>query len=148
MLTPHAHLQIAFFLRQLIGWWFFMLGYFKVFLVPGGVSQFTQNGFVDSYADSFLPAWSLHIAGYFDALGEVGCGAMLILGLGVRPATWILMAILVMVTFGHQINNPTYPLGDHVLGPAIGLVGIAILAGSRDRLALDRLILPKDKPEA
>jgi len=135
-------MQISFFLRQLTGFWFFMLGRWKLFELPGGAKTVADQFFVDAYKDSFLPGWSLHIAGWFDPLAEFLCGILLIVGLGVRPATWVLMGLLVMVTFGHQIKEPTYSMAEHVFPAAIGLVAIAALAGPKDVLTIDTLLRP------
>lgn len=140
-LPRHAHMQIAFFLRQLTGFWFFMLGRSKLFQ-PGGAQAFVDKFFVERYEDSFLPLWSLRMAGWFDPFAEFICGILLILGLGVRPATWVLMGLLVMVMFGHQINEPTYSIAEHVFPAAIGLIGVAWLAGPRDLLSLDTVFRP------
>jgi uncharacterized membrane protein YphA (DoxX/SURF4 family) len=142
-LPRHAHMQIAFFLRQLTGFWFFMLGRWKLFDLPGGARTVADQFFVGKYGDSFLPVWSLRAAGWFDPYAEFICGILLIIGLGVRPATWMLMGLLVMVTFGHMIDEPiTYSMTKHIFPAAIGLIGIAWLAGPRDLLSLDTAIRP------
>ncbi len=150
--TPLAHVQVVFFLRQLIGFWFFMLGRWKVFDAheENGANMIVEM-FRDHKAGTWIPEWMLVAGGYFDMYAEFLCGLMLIFGLGVRAATWILMALLVMVTFGHQAQNATYGLGDHVMPAALGLVGIAILAGPGDKISLDhalRILLNKRKPSA
>ena len=145
-----AHLQTAFFLRQLVGFWFMMLGRWKLFELEGGAKAVAEQFFVGGHQDSFLPVWSLRLAGWFDPICEFACGALLILGLGVRYATWPLMFLLVMVTFGHQINEPTYSLSGHVWPPAAGLIAIVWLSGEKDVLSLDHLIrrlLPKKKAQ-
>ncbi|RMH27832.1 MAG: DoxX family membrane protein [Planctomycetota bacterium] len=141
-LSRTAHLQIAFFLRQLGGWWFFMLGRWKLFELDGGARAVAERFFVEPYQDTFLPVWALRAAGWFDPLAEFACGLMLIFGVGVRPATWVLMGLLVMVTFGHQLKEPTYALSDHVLPAALLLIGIAALAGPKDALTLGALARP------
>ena len=67
---------------------------------------------------------------------------MLIFGLGVRLATWVLMGLLVMVTFGHQLKDATYGLGEYVLPAALLLIGIAALTGPKDVLTFDVFIRP------
>jgi len=52
------------------------------------------------------------------------------------------MGLLVMVTFGHMIDKPTYSMAEHIFPAAIGLIGIAWLAGPRDLLSLDTAIGP------
>ncbi len=146
MLSKHAHIQIAFFSRQLVGWWFFMLGRWKLFELEGGAKTVAEQFFVGQYQDSFLPGWSLRIAGYFDPWAEFLGGICLIIGLGVRAWTWVLMGLLVMVTFGHQIKEATYAIDAHVLPAALLLIIVAALAGPKDLLCLDRVVerfLPK-----
>lgn len=141
-LSRSAHLQIAFFTRQLAGWWFFMLGRWKLFELDGGARSVAGRFFVGQYEDTFLPIWSLRAAGWFDPIAEFICGLMLILGVGVRLATWILMGLLVMVTFGHQLKEATYSLSGHVLPAALLLVAVAALAGPRDVLTIDFFLRP------
>lgn len=141
-LPRHAHMQIAFFLRQLTGFWFFMLGRWKLFELPGGARTVADQFFVGAYKDSILPVWSLRTVGWVDPFVEFVCGLLLIFGLGVRPATWFLMGLLVMVTFGHQLKEPTYSMAEHVLPAAIGLIGVAALAGPKDVLTIDFLLRP------
>lgn len=141
-LSRSAHLQIAFFLRQLTGFWFFMVGRWKIFDLPGGARTVADQFFVDAYRDTFLPVWALRAAGWVDPFAELICGAMLIIGFGVRPATWILMGLLVMVTFGHQLKEPTYSLAEHVFPAALGLIGVAALAGPKDAITLDFIFRP------
>lgn len=136
-LTRAAHMQIAFFSRVLVGLWFFMLGRWKVFGFEGGPGAFANQVFVEAYADTFLPAALLRLAGWMTPLAELICGLCLVLGLFTRTATWILMGLLVMVTFGHQLKEPTYSLAGHVLPAAVGLAAIAALAGPNDVLSLD-----------
>lgn len=70
------------FAREALGLIFFMAGVWKVFeLTPFGHAH---RYFVDSYADSFLPARSLWATGVTVPIVELVAGALLILGLRVR----------------------------------------------------------------
>jgi len=140
MLSRHAHIQVAFFSRQLAGWWFFMLGRWKLFELDGGAHTVAEQFFVGQYKESFLPGWSLRMAGYFDPWAEFLGGLCLIIGLGVRVWSWTLMGLLVMVTFGHQLKDATYGMGEHVLPAALLLIIVAALAGPKDLLCLDRAL--------
>lgn len=138
LITPLGHAQAVFFLRQLVGWRFFMLGRFKLF--DAGTASIVEDAFVKGYAGSWIPEWALRLGGYFDVYAEYLCGLLLIVGFQVRLAVWLLMALLVMVTFGHQIKEPTFAMGPRVFPPAMGLVGIALLfSPQRDVLSIDAL---------
>ena len=115
-----------------------MLGRFKLF--DAGTASIVEDAFVKGYADSWIPEWALRLGGNFDVYAEYFCGLMLIVGFQVRLAVWLLMALLVMVTFGHQIKEPTFAMGPRVFPPAMGLVGIALLySRERDVLSIDAL---------
>ena len=74
----------VFFSRQLLGFIFFMAGVFKVFQM--GPLAHAQNLFVEPYADTFLPAWSLWFTGWLVPIVELIAGGLLILGLRIRDA--------------------------------------------------------------
>ncbi|MBA4039091.1 MAG: hypothetical protein C0468_01950 [Planctomyces sp.] len=138
LISPVGHAQAVFFLRQLVGWWFFMLGRFKLF--DAGTAAIVEEAFVKGYSGGWIPEFALRLGGYFDVYAEFLCGLMLILGFRVRLAVWLLMALLVMVTFGHQVKEATFAMGPRVFPPAMGLVGIALLyTPARDVLSVDAL---------
>ena len=66
------------FARGVLGLIFFMAGVYKVFsLTPVGHAH---KWFVDPYADTFLPAWSLWATGLTIPLVELVGGALVLIG--------------------------------------------------------------------
>ncbi len=55
--SPDARALAAFLARAIVGLTFFMAGWWKVFTV--GAVTHAQSGFVEPYADTWLPAWAL-----------------------------------------------------------------------------------------
>ena len=71
-----------FFARGVLGLICFMAGVYKVFaLTPVGHAH---KWFVDPYADTFLPMWSLWVAGVTIPVVELVAGALLLVGWRVR----------------------------------------------------------------
>lgn len=96
--------------------------------------------FVDPYADTFLPAWSLWAAGVTVPIVELVAGALLILGLRVRAALIALGFVLLVVTFGHLLKEPLYEFHTHVIPRLALLLLVLLLPREEDRFSLDRLI--------
>jgi len=84
----------AFALRVLSGGLFIAHGLMKVFIftIPGTVGYFESLG---------LPA----AVAYLTMLAEIGGGAALVLGLGVRPVSVALIAVLLGATWVHSGNG-------------------------------------------
>lgn len=118
-----------FFARMVLGLIFFMGGVWKVFdLGPVGHGR---RFFIDPYADSFLPTWSLWAAGTVVPVLELGAGGLLLMGFRVREALLTLGGILVLVTFGHLVAEPLYQFPTHVI-PRLALLLFLLWAPSSD----------------
>src|SRR5262245_30541466 len=89
------------FARAILGLIFFMAGFWKVFEL--GPLQHAHRYFIDPYAQSFLPYWSLWSTGVTVPVVELVAGALLLVGWRVREALWGLGGVLVVVTFGHLL---------------------------------------------
>lgn len=114
-----------------------MAGVYKVFrLTPVGHAH---KYFVDPYADTFLPTWSLWFTGVTVPVVELVAGALLIVGLRVREALLGLGFVLLLVTFGHLLKEPLYPFHTHVIPRLALLLFILMLPREEDRYSLDRL---------
>ncbi|RMH19870.1 MAG: DoxX family protein [Gemmatimonadetes bacterium] len=107
------------FARLSLGLMFFMPGWAKVFGM--GPVEHARRFFIDGYADSFLPVWSLWAVGTAIPFVELVSGALLLLGVWRRPALLAQAAVLVTVTFGHLLADPFFDLTTHVL-PRAALV--------------------------
>jgi uncharacterized membrane protein YphA (DoxX/SURF4 family) len=127
-----------FFARGVLGLIFFMAGVYKVFaLTPAGHAH---RWFVDPYADTFLPAWSLWATGLTIPFVELLAGALLLLGWRVREALVGLGFVLLLVTFGHLLKEPLYEFHTHVIPRLALLLFLLMLPRQADRFSLDALL--------
>lgn len=125
------------FARLVLGLIFFMAGMHKVFtLTPIGHAQ---RWFLP-YRDTFLPTWSLWAAGVTVPVVELIAGALLLIGLWVRPSLLALGAVLVVVTFGHLLAEPLYPFHEHVIPRLTLLLFILIVPATDDRFSADHFL--------
>lgn len=122
------------FSREILGLIFFMAGFFKVFEM--GPLTHARNLFVEPYADSILPAWSLWLTGTTIPFVELVAGALLIVGWRTRDALVALGGVLVIVTFGHLLAEPLYAFDRHVI-PRWALLVVCFLLRDDDRWSLD-----------
>ncbi len=137
--TPITHRGWAIFLaRVLLGLIFFMAGWWKVFTL--GPIAHARGMFVEPYAESFLPAWSLWATGATIPVVELLAGAMLLLGLWTRTALLALGAVLILVTFGHLLADPLFAFHAHVIPRAALLLFVLLMPAAEDRLSADHWI--------
>lgn len=124
-----------FFARGVLGLIFFMAGIYKVFtLTPAGHAH---KWFVDPYADTFLPAWSLWLTGVTIPFVELVAGALVLLGWRLREALIALGVVLLIVTFGHLLKEPLYEFHSHVIPRLALLLFVLMLPAEADRFSLD-----------
>jgi uncharacterized membrane protein YphA (DoxX/SURF4 family) len=124
-----------FFARGVLGLIFFMAGVYKVFtLTPVGHAH---KWFVDPYADTFLPTWSLWATGLAIPFVELLGGALLLLGWRVREALIALGFVLLIVTFGHLLKEPLYEFHTHVIPRLALLLFLLMLPGEADVFSVD-----------
>ena len=121
--------------RAILGLIFFMAGFWKVFTL--GPIEHARRLFVEPYAVTFLPAWSLWATGTVVPLVELVAGALVFLGLRTRPALLALGSVLVLVTFGHLLLEPLYQFHTHVIPRTALLLFLLTMPASDDRLSLD-----------
>jgi len=121
--------------RWLLGLIFAMAGFWKVFTL--GPLEHASGMFVEAYADTFLPAWSLWLTGATIPAIELIAGVLLLVGWRVREALLALGAVLLLVTFGHLLAQPLYAFHQHVL-PRAALVFLLLwLPRMEDRFTLE-----------
>lgn len=133
----------AFTARTILGLIFFMAGVWKVFEL--GAVQHARGLFVEAYADTFLPAWSLWAAGVAIPFIELVCGALMLAGWRRRIAALGLGGVLILVTFGHLLAEPLYVFSAHVI-PRTLLLVIVLLLFEDDRLSLDGWLARRAAP--
>lgn len=128
-----------FFCRVVLGLIFLMAGVFKCFeLTPFGHAR---RFFVEPYADTFLPSWSLWATGTLVPIVELVTGGFLVLGFKTRPALLSLGGVLVLVTFGHLLKEPFYEFHTHVIPRLALLTLVLLLPREADSLSLDSLLV-------
>ncbi len=135
MMSIHNRTWAILIARAILGLIFMMAGIWKVFTL--GPLEHARRLFVEPYADTFLPAWSLWATGTVVPLVEMVAGALVLIGLWRRPALLALGGVLVIVTFGHLLAEPLYQFHTHVIPRTALLLFILVMPASDDRLALD-----------
>jgi uncharacterized membrane protein YphA (DoxX/SURF4 family) len=123
------------FARLILGFIFFMAGAWKVFSL--GPLEHARRLFVEPYAHTFLPAWSLWATGVVVPFVELFAGALLLLGFRTRGALLALGGVLVLVTFGHLLTEPLYEFHTHVIPRAALLLFVLVMPAAEDRFSVD-----------
>lgn len=114
---------------------FFQGAWWRVFEL--GVTEHARRFFVDPYADSFLPEWSLWLAGVGIPFAELAGGLLVLIGAWRLPGLALLGGVLVTVTFGHLIAEPLFAFNAHVM-PRLTLVVLLLLVPPEwDRFSID-----------
>ncbi len=131
----HNRSWAIFFARIILGLIFFMAGWWKVFTL--GPLEHAHRLFVEPYAETFLPVWSLWAVGTVIPIVELAAGALLLLGLWTRRALLALGAVLIIVTFGHLLAKPLYEFHTHVIPRLALLLYILSMPDSDDRISVD-----------
>lgn len=134
------------FARGVLGFIFFMAGVYKVFQM--GPLGHARKFFIEPYADTFLPMWSLWAVGTIIPVIELVAGALVIVGLRTREALVALGGILVLVTFGHLLKEPLYQFHTHVIPRLALLLFILMLPREDDHFSLDHLIARRGAPHS
>jgi uncharacterized membrane protein YphA (DoxX/SURF4 family) len=124
--------------REVLGLIFLMAGVWKVFqLTPAGHAH---RYFLNPYADTFLPSWSLWFTGIAVPFVELIAGALMFAGFRIRDASIGLGTVLVLVTFGHLLKHPLYPFHEHVFPRLALLLFVLATPPEWDRYSLDALL--------
>ncbi len=126
------------FARGVLGFIFLMAGIYKVFEM--GPLEHARRLFVEPYADTFLPIWSLWVAGAIVPVVELLAGALIIIGWKSRAALVALGLVLVVVTFGHLLTEPFYEFHTHVIPRLALLLFVLVMPREDDRFSLDYLL--------
>lgn len=142
METRNYKAWALFFAREVLGLIFFMAGVYKVFQL--GPLNHARKYFLP-FSTTFLPVWSLWATGTVIPFVELIGGALLLIGLRTRVALIGLGFVLVVVTFGHLLENPLYPFHEHVIPRLALLLFVLVFPAENDRFSLDHLIARKFK---
>ena len=131
-ITPRS--WAVFVVRVILGLIFFAAGFWKVFRL--GAVEHARSLFVEPYASSPLPEWSLWFTGVAVPYVELIAGALMLAGWKRFAAAVGLGAVLILVTFGHLLAEPLYAFNAHVI-PRAALLVVALALFDEDRLSLD-----------
>lgn len=138
MKFPSDRAWALFFCRTILGLIFFMAGVYKCFdMTPAGHAR---HFFVEPYADTFLPAWSLWLTGTVIPVVELVGGALVLVGFKTRAALLSLGGVLVIVTFGHLLKEPLYQFHTHVIPRLALLVVVLLLPAEEDAISLEGVL--------
>jgi uncharacterized membrane protein YphA (DoxX/SURF4 family) len=123
------------FSRVLVGTLFFMAGYWKCFaLTP---MQHARGMFVEGFADTWIPVFLLWALGVTIPVVELVAGALLIVGFRTKEALVSLGFILLIVTYGHTLQEPLFSIKNHILPRGLLLLAALALPAEEDRLSVD-----------
>ena len=128
-----------FFARAILGLIFFMAGWWKVCEL--GPLEHARRLFIDRYADSILPRWSLWATGTTIPVVELVAGAMVLVGWRTRAALVALGGVLVVVTFGHLLADPLYEFHSHVIPRTALLLFVLAMPRAEDRSSIDQVLI-------
>jgi uncharacterized membrane protein YphA (DoxX/SURF4 family) len=143
VLTARRRAFACLFARLVLGLIFFMAGMYKVFtLTPVG---HVQKWFLP-FRDTFLPTWSLWAVGLAIPFIELTGGALLLIGWRIYEALLALGVVLVIVTFGHLLHEPLYPLHEHIIPRLALLLFLLVMPRECDRFSLDYVIATRRQP--
>jgi uncharacterized membrane protein YphA (DoxX/SURF4 family) len=121
--------------RWISGLIWLMAGWYKCFEL--GPLEHASRYFIEPYADSWMPAWSLWATGATVPVVELLGGAMLLLGLRVRYALIALGGVLVLVTYGHLLDNALFDISGHIFTRAAMVIFLLLMPAKDDRFSLD-----------
>jgi uncharacterized membrane protein YphA (DoxX/SURF4 family) len=124
-----------FFVRWVLGLIFFMAGWWKTFDL--GPLEHARRLFVEPYADSWIPAWLLWAFGSAIPIVELIAGALMCLGLRVRTAGVAVGFILIVVAYGHLLQEPLFDTTRHIFPRLVLLTFVLASPAGRDLLSLD-----------
>jgi thiosulfate dehydrogenase (quinone) large subunit len=127
------------FARVMVGIIFFMAGYWKCFeLTP---MQHARGMFVEGFANTWIPTFLLWALGLSIPVVEFVAGGLLIVGFRTREALLAIGVILLLVTYGHTLQEPLYSIKDHILPRTLLMLAALVLPADEDRLTLDYWLL-------
>lgn len=128
--------------REILALIFFMAGVWKVFEL--GPLVHARDLFVEPYADTFLPAWSLWLTGALVPVVELVAGGLLLVGFRRRESLLALGGVLVLVTFGHLLAEPLYSFSGHVI-PRTALLLFVLTLLRHDRFSVDAWLAARSR---
>jgi len=123
------------FARVMVGTLFLMAGWWKCFEVTP--LAHARGGFVEGFADTWIPTFLLWGLGLAIPVVELVAGALLVVGWRTREALVAIGTILMIVTYGHALQEPLYSIKDHILPRGLLMFIALVLPAEEDRLSVD-----------
>jgi putative oxidoreductase len=114
---------------------FFQGAWWRVFEL--GPIEHARRFFVEPYASTLLPEWTLWIAGVGIPFSELIGGALVLVGLWRPWGLIVLGCVLVTVTFGHLVAEPLYAFDAHVFPRLVLLLFLMTIPPSWDAMSVD-----------
>ncbi len=128
----------SFFSRLSLGIFVGMIGVQKVFVI--GASNHAQNFFINGFKDHWIPEWLLLLLGYSIPYVELICGVLIFIGFWVRLNTIIIGFLLLIVAYGHMLQDAFYDPTSHWLPRFMLMIAVLLLYNSQDKWSLEHLI--------
>ncbi len=123
------------FARVMVGTLFLMAGWWKCFeLTP---MNHARGSFVEGFADTWIPTFLLWGLGLAIPVVELVAGALLVVGWRTREALIAIGTILMIVTYGHALQEPLYSIKDHILPRGLLMFIALLLPAEEDKLSID-----------
>jgi len=124
-----------FFVRWVLGLIFFMAGWWKTFDL--GPAEHARKLFVEGFADTWIPLWLLWALGMAIPVVELVAGGLMCLGLRVREAGIALGVILIVVAYGHLLQEALFDTTHHIFPRLVLLAFVLASPRELDRLSAD-----------
>jgi len=123
------------FARVMVGILFFMAGWWKCFTVTP--MAHARGAFVEGYAETWIPVFLLWGLGLAIPVVELVAGALLIVGWRTREALVTIGFVLLIVTYGHALDEPLYSIQGHILPRGLLMLIALVLPSEEDKLSVD-----------
>ncbi len=118
-----------------------MIGYYKVFTLSP--SMHAQKFFIEGFTNHWIPEWLLWPLGYSIPFIELITGVLLFLGLWVRYSAIVIGFLLVVVSYGHMLQDAFYNPTSHLMPRLILTLAVLLLYSSKDKWSLDYWLAKK-----
>ncbi len=121
--------------RLVLGFIFAFQGIGKVF--KWGIENVYLNSF-ESY-EKYFSEYILYAVTYYTSYVELIAGILLLIGIWRDYALYALATVLVIVSFGHGVDAPIWPL-EHVIFRLMLLVTLLLLPKEWDKIQADHFL--------
>ena len=123
------------FNRWILGLMFLMPGFFKVF--TEGPVRFAREAFVEGFQETWIPLWLLWGLGLLFPFLELAAGLLVCLGWRVKEGLVVLGSILVIVTYGHLLEDPFLDMSGDIFPLLVLVVFLLMVPRDRDLLSVE-----------